>query len=200
MSVGKADLIYNSLAQKLERLQQKLINTHYCGAVGNLSEPQQVYRSIQAGRPPGWETLWFPSLPLMLIPVPSAEQEHGPSLLLVVKKEWQRSSTAQSSSSPMLWLQLSPCYSRLLDFLPDNINNTKNSSFFPLSVPQRDHLCQLAAYWLSTPVHPSLLCLVKLKLNPVSISSLPAGKILGFVNRRNWKATARHSGRRGFSF
>ena len=172
------------------------------GPLGTYLNPSRVYRSIQAGRPPGWETLWFPSLPLMLIPVPSAEQEHSPSLLLVVKKEWKRNSTAQSwcSSSPMLWLQLSPCYSRLLDFWPGNINNTKNSSFFLLSVPQRDHLCQLAAYWLSTPVHLSLLCLVKLKLNPVSISSLPAGKILGFVNRRNWKATARHSGRRGFSF
>ena len=88
------------------------------GQLGTYLNPSRVCRSIQAGKPPGWEILCFPSLPLMLISVPSAEQEHCPGLLLVVKQEWKRNSLAQSwcSLSPMLRLQLSPGYSRLLDF------------------------------------------------------------------------------------
>lgn len=87
------------------------------GQLGTYLNPSRVCRSIQAGKPPGWEILCFPSLPFMLISDPSAEQEHCPGLLLVVKQEWKGNSLAQSwRSSPMLWLQLSPGYSRLLDF------------------------------------------------------------------------------------
>lgn len=57
------------------------------GHLGTYLNPSRVCRSIHARKPPGWEILCFPSLPLMLISVPSAEQEHCPGLLLVVKQE-----------------------------------------------------------------------------------------------------------------
>lgn len=38
-----------------------------------------------------------------------------------------------------------------------------------------------------------------LELDPVNTSPFPAGAVLGFINRRLWKGTARHGTEKGFS-